>query len=171
MSQTTLATTSRPEPTDHAQPGHFERLGAGRVTTSTSDAAATTTVSSSSTTSDSGVLSGSCSQVGYWYCNGGTAFQRWADGEWDASQGVAEGTECTAGIPEILTISASKRRREVGHMRGHGVRPNLAQMSEGSPSETCPKKTFFKGLSVVGVKPRSLGFIEILADSDSLPRR
>lgn len=126
VSQTTLATTARPEPTDHAHSGHFERPGAGSVTTSTSDAAATATASSSSTTSTSGVLSGSCSQEGYWYCNGGTAFQRCVDGEWDASQGAAEGTECTAGISETLTISSSKRRREVGHIRRHGVRPNLA---------------------------------------------
>ncbi|GLI72176.1 hypothetical protein PoHVEF18_000346 [Penicillium ochrochloron] len=127
-SQTTLATISRSEPTGQAQPNHHERPAAGGAvpTASTADVAATTTSSSSSSTATSGVLSGTCSEENYWYCNGGTAFQRCVNGEWDASQSMAEGTECTAGISETLTISASKRRREVAHMRRHHVRPDLA---------------------------------------------
>jgi hypothetical protein len=127
-SQTTLATTSRSEPTGQAQPNYHERPAAGGAvpTTSTADVAATTNSSSSSSTATSGVLSGACSEENYWYCNGGTAFQRCVNGEWDASQSMAEGTECTAGISETLTISASKRRREVAHMRRHHIRPDLA---------------------------------------------
>ncbi|KAJ5364261.1 endoglucanase-4 precursor [Penicillium cataractarum] len=125
-SQTTLATTSRAEPTGQAQPNHPERPVAGGAFSSASDAAATTTTSSSSAATTSGVLSGACSQEDYWYCNGGTAFQRCVNGEWDASQSMAEGTECTAGISETLTISASsKRRREVAHLRRHHVRLDL----------------------------------------------
>lgn len=120
-SQTALTTTSRSEPTGQTRPDHAERPGADGIFPSTSDATTATTA-----TATSGVLSGACSQEDYWYCNGGTAFQRCVNGEWDASQSMAEGTECTAGISETLTISASKRRREVGHMRRHNVRPNLA---------------------------------------------
>ncbi|KAJ5444028.1 endoglucanase-4 precursor [Penicillium daleae] len=128
VSQTTLATSSRSEPTGQTKPNHPERPAAGGDLPSTSDAVATTTAtsSSSSSTTTSGVLSGACSEEGYWYCNGGTAFQRCVNGEWDASQGVAEGTECTSGISETLTISASKRRREVAHMRRHHIRPDLS---------------------------------------------
>ena len=126
--QTTLATSSRAEPTGQAQPNQPERPGAGGAggaSSSDSDAAATTTASSSSASTTSGVLSGACSQEDYWYCNGGSAFQRCVNGEWDASQSMAEGTECTAGISETLTISASKRRREVSHLRRHHVRLDL----------------------------------------------
>ncbi|KAF3394432.1 Endoglucanase-4 [Penicillium rolfsii] len=127
-SQTTLATTSRFEPTGQAQPHHHEYPAAGGAipTTSTADAAASTSSSSSSAATTSGVLSGACSEEDSWYCNGGTAFQRCVNGEWDASQSMAEGTECTAGISKTLTISASKRRREVAHLRRHHVRANLA---------------------------------------------
>ena len=129
--QTTLATSSRAEPTGQAQPNQPERPGAGGAggvggaSSSDSDAAATTTASSNSASTTSGVLSGACSQEDYWYCNGGSAFQRCVNGEWDASQSMAEGTECTAGISETLTISASKRRREVSHLRRHHVRLDL----------------------------------------------
>lgn len=87
-------------------------------------ASSTSTASTSASTSTSGVLSGSCSQEGYWYCNGGSAFQRCANGEWDASQSVAEGTQCTAGISEDLTISATVQRRQASHLRRHNARIN-----------------------------------------------
>lgn len=126
VSHTTLATTSKAEPTGQTQPNQHERPGTGGAFSSASDtAAATTTTTSSSAAATSGVLSGACSQEDYWYCNGGTAFQRCVNGEWDASQSMAEGTECTAGISETLTISASKRRREVAHLRRHHVRLDL----------------------------------------------
>ncbi|CEJ54396.1 hypothetical protein PMG11_00710 [Penicillium brasilianum] len=128
VSQTTLATTSKAEPTGQTQPNQHERPGTGGAFSSASDTAAaatTTTTTSSSAAATSGVLSGACSQEDYWYCNGGTAFQRCVNGEWDASQSMAEGTECTAGISETLTISASKRRREVAHLRRHHVRLDL----------------------------------------------
>ncbi|KAJ5910377.1 endoglucanase-4 precursor [Penicillium tannophilum] len=79
-----------------------------------SDSASTSTTSSSASET-SGVLSGACTEEGYWYCDAGTAFQRCVDGEWDASQSVASGTECTAGISETLTITASSRRRSMEH--------------------------------------------------------
>lgn len=81
-----------------------------------SSSASTSTISSSASET-SGVLSGSCTEEGYWYCDSGTAFQRCVDGEWDASQRVASGTECTAGISETLTISASSRKRSMEHGR------------------------------------------------------
>lgn len=87
-------------------------------------ASSTSTASTSASTSTSGVLSGSCSQEGYWYCNGGSAFQRCVNGEWDASQSVAEGTQCTAGISEDLTISATVQRRQASHLRRHNARIN-----------------------------------------------
>ncbi|CAI7602471.1 unnamed protein product [Penicillium manginii] len=100
-------------------------------TTTAAAAAAVTTVAASSpsdptdsSTSTSGVLSGSCSQEGYWYCNGGSAFQRCVDGVWDASQSVALGTKCTAGISEDLTISATVQRRQESHLRRHNARVN-----------------------------------------------
>ncbi|CAI7644416.1 unnamed protein product [Penicillium pancosmium] len=87
-------------------------------------ASSTSTASTSASTSTSGVLSGSCSQEGDWYCNGGSAFQRCVNGEWDASQSVAEGTQCTAGISEDLTISATVQRRQASHLRRHNSRIN-----------------------------------------------
>ncbi|KAB8262210.1 glycosyl hydrolase family 61-domain-containing protein [Aspergillus pseudonomiae] len=93
------------------------------TTTTVADNVASTASSASSTTP--GVLSGSCSDEGAWYCNGGTAFQRCVNGEWDASQNVAAGTACTAGISDTLTISAAKVRRDtrfLRHRRAHGHR-------------------------------------------------
>ncbi|GKZ19419.1 hypothetical protein AbraIFM66951_011029 [Aspergillus brasiliensis] len=90
---------------------------------SSSDSASTATsstpsaASSSAASTTSGVLSGSCSQEDYWYCNGGTAFQRCVNGEWDASQSMAAGTECTPGISETLTIAAASKRRGISAMR------------------------------------------------------
>ncbi|KAJ5798312.1 endoglucanase-4 precursor [Penicillium pulvis] len=85
------------------------------VTVASGSASTSTTSSSASETS--GVLSGSCTEEGYWYCDAGTAFQRCVDGEWDASQSVASGTECTAGISDTLTITASSRKRSMEHVR------------------------------------------------------
>ncbi|KAJ5975471.1 glycosyl hydrolase family 61-domain-containing protein [Penicillium waksmanii] len=85
-------------------------------------ASSPSTASTSASTSTSGVLSGSCNQEGYWYCNGGSAFQRCVNGEWDASQSVAEGTQCTAGISEDLTISTTVQRRQASHLRRHNAR-------------------------------------------------
>ncbi|KAJ5537834.1 endoglucanase-4 precursor [Penicillium frequentans] len=77
---------------------------------------ASTSTTSSSASETSGVLSGSCTEEGYWYCDAGTAFQRCVDGEWDASQSVASGTECTAGISDTLTITASSQKRSMEHV-------------------------------------------------------
>ncbi|KAJ5082315.1 hypothetical protein N7532_011358 [Penicillium argentinense] len=112
---TTLATTSRAEPSESAQASEAVVV----VTTDATSSANTPTA-----TSTSGVLSGSCSQEGYWYCNGGTAFQRCVNGEWDASQSVAAGTQCTAGVSEGLAISATKKCREFSHLRRHVARNN-----------------------------------------------
>ncbi|PYI04310.1 hypothetical protein BO78DRAFT_320619 [Aspergillus sclerotiicarbonarius CBS 121057] len=97
-------------------------MGVSSPSDSTSTTSSTPSATSSSASSaTSGVLSGSCSQEDYWYCNGGTAFQRCVNGEWDASQSMAAGTECTAGISETLTILASSKRRDVGRMRRRRV--------------------------------------------------
>ncbi|PYH34395.1 lytic polysaccharide monooxygenase auxiliary activity family 9 protein [Aspergillus neoniger CBS 115656] len=104
-SQTTMVTSSR---SGNASPSD----SASTPTSSTPSAA-----SSSASSATSGVLSGSCSQEDYWYCNGGTAFQRCVNGEWDASQSMAAGTECTPGISETLTIAASSKRRSVSGLR------------------------------------------------------
>lgn len=96
----------------HGHSGH----GQSSETANTVDTAETPSTSSTSTAT-SGVLSGSCSQEGYWYCNGGTAFQCCVNGEWDVSQTVASGTKCVAGISESLTISALKKRSESIHQR------------------------------------------------------
>ncbi|KAI2892719.1 CAZyme family AA9 [Aspergillus niger] len=146
-SQTTMVTSSRPQPTGSSgsssnvgssgstnnQSGSGSTAGgqfgqtqpgmAGSDNTSPSDSASTPTsstpsvASSSASSATSGVLSGSCSQEDYWYCNGGTAFQRCVNGEWDASQSMAAGTECTPGISETLTIAASSKRRDVSGLR------------------------------------------------------
>ncbi|PYH52205.1 lytic polysaccharide monooxygenase auxiliary activity family 9 protein [Aspergillus niger CBS 101883] len=104
-SQTTMVTSSR---SDNTSPSD----SASTPTSSTPSVA-----SSSASSATSGDLSGSCSQEDYWYCNGGTAFQRCVNGEWDASQSMAAGTECTPGISETLTIAASSKRRDVSGLR------------------------------------------------------
>ncbi|RDH17220.1 endoglucanase-4 precursor [Aspergillus niger ATCC 13496] len=104
-SQTTMVTSSR---SDNTSPSD----SASTPTSSTPSVA-----SSSASSATSGVLSGSCSQEDYWYCNGGTAFQRCVNGEWDASQSMAAGTECTPGISETLTIAASSKRRDFSGLR------------------------------------------------------
>ena len=146
-SQTTMVTSSRPQPTGSSDSssgigssgstnsqsgsgsmagGQFGQTQPGMVgsgNASPSDSASTPTsstpsaASSSASSTTSGVLSGSCSQEDYWYCNGGTAFQRCVNGEWDASQSMAAGTECTPGISETLTIAASSKRRNVSGLR------------------------------------------------------
>ncbi|KAL7657066.1 hypothetical protein ACMYSQ_006120 [Aspergillus niger] len=146
-SQTTMVTSSRLQPTGSSgsssnvgssgstnnQSGSGSTAGgqfgqsqpgmAGSDNSSPSDSASTPTssspsaASSSASSATSGVLSGSCSQEDYWYCNGGTAFQRCVNGEWDASQSMAAGTECTPGISETLTIAASSKRRDVSGLR------------------------------------------------------
>ncbi|GKZ32029.1 hypothetical protein AbraIFM66950_001118 [Aspergillus brasiliensis] len=103
------------------QPG----MGSGSTDNapSSSDSASTPTsstpsaASSSAASTTSGALSGSCSQEDYWYCNGGTAFQRCVNGEWDASQSMAAGTECTPGISQTLTIAAASKRRAISARR------------------------------------------------------
>ncbi|PWY85905.1 endoglucanase-4 precursor [Aspergillus heteromorphus CBS 117.55] len=125
--QTTLSTSSRPQPTgSNDQPGQNRPGMVGpstpsESTSSVSDSIPTSNTSSITASTTSGVLSGSCSEEDYWYCNGGTAFQRCVNGEWDASQSVADGTVCTAGISETLTISAAPRRRDLGRMRRRNV--------------------------------------------------
>ncbi|KAE8140169.1 glycosyl hydrolase family 61-domain-containing protein [Aspergillus pseudotamarii] len=92
-------------------------------TTAVVDEVASTATSASVSSTASGVLSGSCSDEGVWYCNGGTAFQRCVNGQWDASQNMADGTACTAGMSDTLTISAAKVRRDarfLRHRRAHG---------------------------------------------------
>ncbi|KAE8363411.1 glycosyl hydrolase family 61-domain-containing protein [Aspergillus caelatus] len=94
-------------------------------TTAVVDDIASTATSASVSSTTSGVLSGSCSDEGAWYCNSGTAFQRCVNGQWDASQNMADGTACTAGISDTLTISAAKVRRDtrfLRHRRAHGHR-------------------------------------------------
>ncbi|KAJ6120094.1 endoglucanase-4 precursor [Penicillium sp. IBT 18751x] len=113
--ETTVAPTSHAQHTGAAlgslpaQKGHIDQGQSGENVSTTS--------TSSTSTATSGVLSGSCSQEGYWYCNGGTAFQRCVNGEWDDSQSVASGTKCVAGISESLTVSALKKRSENIHLR------------------------------------------------------
>ncbi|PYH80552.1 hypothetical protein BO82DRAFT_312880 [Aspergillus uvarum CBS 121591] len=98
-----------------------DSAGESATTATTTTTSVATAASSSDSSTTSGVLSGACSQEGYWYCNGGTAFQRCVNGEWDASQSVAAGTVCTAGISETFTISAAATRRDA--MRRHLARP------------------------------------------------
>ncbi|KAJ5701659.1 hypothetical protein N7488_009207 [Penicillium malachiteum] len=92
------------------KPGSSD-VSSDEAPSSTTAVAATTSTTSSSSATTSGVLSGSCTEEDYWYCNDGSAFQRCVNGEWDASQSMADGTECTAGISETLTISASSKKR------------------------------------------------------------
>ncbi|KAJ5950062.1 endoglucanase-4 precursor [Penicillium verhagenii] len=93
-----------------------------KASTTTSVASASTTTTSSSASTTSGVLSGSCTEDGYWYCDGGSAFQRCVNGEWDSSQSVADGTVCTAGISDSLTVSLASRKRSTGHARRNEAR-------------------------------------------------
>ncbi|KAJ6007856.1 hypothetical protein N7540_011832 [Penicillium herquei] len=93
------------------QSGDSDLSSSDDTPSSTTAVAATTSTASSSSATTSGVLSGSCTEEDYWYCNDGTAFQRCVNGEWDASQSLADGTECTAGISETLSISASSKKR------------------------------------------------------------
>ncbi|PYH88649.1 hypothetical protein BO71DRAFT_290070, partial [Aspergillus ellipticus CBS 707.79] len=126
-SQKTLSTSSPPQPTgtsgitssqsNQNQPGMPGSSTPGENTDVPSTSTSSTAAASSLASTTSGVLSGACSQEDYWYCNGGTAFQRCVNGEWDASQSMAAGTECTAGISETLTISAASKRRDIARMR------------------------------------------------------
>ncbi|KAB8244595.1 glycosyl hydrolase family 61-domain-containing protein [Aspergillus flavus] len=104
-------------------PSQTTQIAFSTTTTATEDVASTASSASSVSSTTSGVLSGSCSEEGAWYCNGGTAFQRCVNGQWDASQNMADGTACTAGISDNLTISAAKVRRDtrlLRHRRAHG---------------------------------------------------
>ncbi|OOF98342.1 lytic polysaccharide monooxygenase [Aspergillus carbonarius ITEM 5010] len=126
-SHTTMITSSRPQPTGSANTDTTDaQTGSGPTTVGSQPqpdmtGSSTTTTSSASPATTSDVLSGACSQEDYWYCNNGTAFQRCVNGEWDASQNMAAGTECTAGISQTLTISASSKRRDIGRVRRRHV--------------------------------------------------
>ncbi|KAF7590924.1 Esterase/lipase/thioesterase [Aspergillus hancockii] len=117
--------TGQIEQVGNGQSGHVQSANpdgdSGVVSSSSSNPATTTTVgaaaSASSSSTTSGVLSGPCSEEGSWYCNGGTAFQRCVNGQWDASQNMADGTACTAGISDTLSISAAGVRRDSALMR------------------------------------------------------
>ncbi|KAJ5689628.1 hypothetical protein N7462_004020 [Penicillium macrosclerotiorum] len=126
LSQATesVSTNSGQSPDSQSNPGgRISPIGnaPSQAAEVASSSTTTSSAASSSSTSSSGILSGSCSEEDYWYCNGGSAFQRCVNGEWDASQSMAEGTECTAGISETLTISASNQRRDFSHLRRHNA--------------------------------------------------
>ena len=115
-----VETSAAPEPSIPSQ-----TTPVASSTTVVVDGVASTATSASISSIASGVLSGSCSDEGAWYCNGGTAFQRCVNGQWDASQNMADGTACTAGISDTLTISAAKVRRDtrfLRHRREHSHR-------------------------------------------------
>ncbi|KAJ5679056.1 hypothetical protein N7462_007300 [Penicillium macrosclerotiorum] len=81
------------------------------VVSGSSDGTSTTTAPAS--TSTAGVMSGACSQNFYWYCNGGTSYQRCVNNVWSESQNLAQGTECKAGISENLSITATRSSRNM----------------------------------------------------------
>ncbi|RAQ43071.1 endoglucanase-4 precursor [Aspergillus flavus] len=55
-------------------PSQTTQIAFSTTTTATEDVASTACSASSVSSTTSGVLSGSCSEEGAWYCNGGTAF-------------------------------------------------------------------------------------------------
>ncbi|PWY87090.1 endoglucanase-4 precursor [Aspergillus sclerotioniger CBS 115572] len=131
--QTTMITSSRPQPTSSAntdttdttatQPSSGLTIGSQTQPGSSDNTSSTPSTTSISVVSaiTSGVLTGSCTQENYWYCNNGTAFQRCVNGAWDASQSMAAGTKCTAGISETLTISTASKRRNIVRVRRRRV--------------------------------------------------
>ncbi|PYH40228.1 lytic polysaccharide monooxygenase auxiliary activity family 9 protein [Aspergillus saccharolyticus JOP 1030-1] len=125
QTRVTTSESSAPTPasddTSQLNQGDADPLDGNSAPATTTTTVVATPAASSESSPSSGVLSGACSQEDYWYCNGGTAFQRCVNGEWDASQSVAAGTVCTAGISETLTISAASTRRD--SLRRHLARP------------------------------------------------
>jgi hypothetical protein len=109
--QTTTATSSS-EQTAQAEPSDGKSTTSGSTLLSATptalpQAVTSATVASSIPATTSGVLTGSCAQEDYWYCNDGAAFQRCVNGQWDESQDMANGTGCTPGISETITIFAT----------------------------------------------------------------
>ncbi|KAJ5122681.1 endoglucanase-4 precursor [Penicillium atrosanguineum] len=114
--------------TPHAQangaaPGNVQapngQIDQGQSSKPARSTAATST--SSTSPAASGVLSESCSQEDSCHCNGGTAFQRCVNGEWDASQSVASGTKCDSGVSEYPIILVLKKHSESIHLRRQAI--------------------------------------------------
>ncbi|KAJ5099695.1 hypothetical protein N7532_006696 [Penicillium argentinense] len=85
--------------------------------TSAAPAPSASSGGSSGTTSSAGTLTGACSPEGLWNCIAGTSFQRCAGGQWSIAQQLASGTKCDAGQGSELSVSATKRAREISALR------------------------------------------------------
>lgn len=67
--------------------------------------------------STAGAQSGPCTDEGEWFCSSdGASFQRCASGAWSAAIPMAQGTTCTPGLSDNLTING-KTKRQTGHER------------------------------------------------------
>jgi hypothetical protein len=73
--------------------------------------------STGGSTTSSGTLTGACSQDGQWNCIAGTSFQRCANGSWSASQQMAAGTQCGAGLSSDLSVTSTMQARHISAMR------------------------------------------------------
>jgi hypothetical protein len=73
--------------------------------------------STGGSTTSSGTLTGACSSEGQWNCIAGTSFQRCANGSWSASQQMAAGTQCGAGLSSDLSVTATMQARHISAMR------------------------------------------------------
>ena len=81
--------------------------------------------SSSPSTTSAGALTGACTPEGEWNCVGGNSFQQCASGAWSVLQPMAQGTSCSPGQGQSLTMGAKGRRStrlSRSHMRRHRVR-------------------------------------------------
>lgn len=105
-----------PAPTTTQAPAETTAPVAPQPVPSSTQAAPAPSASSGGSSS-AGTLTGACSPEGQWNCIAGTSFQRCAGGQWSVSQQLAAGTKCNAGQASELSVSATKRAREISGLR------------------------------------------------------
>ncbi|OQD88330.1 hypothetical protein PENANT_c004G08794 [Penicillium antarcticum] len=110
--------SSAPSSPDTGSSGSESGSSGSDSSSSTTQAApASPSPSTGGSTTSSGALTGACSSEGQWNCIAGTSFQRCANGSWSASQQMAAGTQCGAGLSSDLSITATMQARHVSAMR------------------------------------------------------
>ncbi|KAJ5775198.1 uncharacterized protein N7511_000209 [Penicillium nucicola] len=109
--------SSVPEVPAAGSSGSGSGSGSGAGSSATQAAPASPTPSTGGSTTSSGTLTGACSAEGQWNCIAGSSFQRCANGSWSASQQMAAGTQCGAGLSSDLSITATMQARHISAMR------------------------------------------------------
>ncbi|KAI0882574.1 uncharacterized protein GGS22DRAFT_46390 [Annulohypoxylon maeteangense] len=121
-SSTGAAATSAPSPTTFSTATKpSQSVGAGTGASSSAAAGGNTGSATTSakapvgTGGAAGTQSGACTDEGAWSCApDGSSFQRCASGLWSAAMPMAQGTKCSPGVSNTLSLARRSRVRRSG---------------------------------------------------------